>query len=81
VCFLKVCYSRYERLPVKVRTTIVQRALQDLGYVVDVSGQKDKKTTKAICDIQNKNDMSANGVVCETTYELLKVTKKHFKED
>lgn len=55
-------------LPVRARWKIVQEALG-----VEITGCKDKKTTKAIMKLQSDHGMTPNGCVDEQTYELLNI--------
>lgn len=67
-------YSKYLRLPVKARLVLLQKALVDKGYTnVSITGKRDRNTVKALSDLQKKNDLTPNGVVCEKTYSLLEI--------
>ena len=67
-------YSKYLRLPVKARLVLIQKSLVDKGYTnVSITGKRDRNTVKALSDLQKKNDLAPNGVVCEKTYALLEI--------
>lgn len=64
-------YAKLSTLPIKVRMTYVQYLLNKLGYDIIVTSRKDKKLIKAIMDFQEKNGITANGVICPRTYETM----------
>lgn len=49
----------------------LQTALKLLGYDVDITLKRDKKTVKALGAFQKANDITPNGVVCETTFDSI----------
>lgn len=64
-------FVRYNSNSVKARITMLQEALNKLGYDLDVTGKRDKKTVKALMKFQKDNGIIPNGVVCERTFERL----------
>lgn len=67
----KMNFVKYNMYPMKVRIKMLQDKLIDLGYSVQSSGKRDKATIKALMDFQSRHNMTANGVVCEDTFNLL----------
>lgn len=75
----KLQYNRYLSLPVKARLVLVQKALIDKGYSkVSITGKRDRNTVKAIADLQKKNGLSPNCVICEATYDLLEIERSDY---
>ena len=64
-------FVKFNILSVKARMSLVQERLISLGYKCSVTGKRDKQTVKSIQDIQKKNDITPNGVICEKTYNAL----------
>lgn len=49
----------------------VQEQLKDLGYMKEVTGNYGDKTVEALKSFQDRNDLSADGMCGEKTFELL----------
>ena len=60
-------------MSVKARTGLVQKALIDKGYNVEISYKLDKQTKKAIKDFQKSHNITPNCVICSKTYDLLNI--------
>jgi peptidoglycan hydrolase-like protein with peptidoglycan-binding domain len=57
----------------KAKMSLIQKHLNTIGYSLEVNGQKDKPTTKAIMDFQKKHGLAQNSVVCEKTFNLMNI--------
>ena len=69
----RVSYIKFCSLSTKARMNAVQKILIDKGYDLCINNIRDKQTVKAITDLQRKNGISPNGVICERTFNLLNV--------
>lgn len=66
-------YISFLSLPVKVRKMAVSEALiSNHGYDIPADGnRREKAYNKALADFQKSLGLSANCVVCETTFDAL----------
>lgn len=71
--FLAENFYRFERLPVKARMLLIQKTLKGIGFNVDETGLRDKKTVKAICKLQEDHGFVPNGIICQYTFSLLNI--------
>ncbi len=62
-------YSATDLSPEQVR--LVQRALADRGYAVDLTGAFDARTQSALAEFQRARGLPANGMLDASTLETL----------
>lgn len=67
----RISYSTFSMMSMKGKMSTLQTNLIGMGYDVEVTCKRDKKTIKALTDFQKRNGLTPNGVICETTFELL----------
>lgn len=68
-------FNHFNSLPVKVRIKLTQTSLFNMGYTnVEITGIRDKRTVKALRDLQNKNNLTANAVIDRETFDLLDIS-------
>lgn len=67
----KLSYMSYNMMSMKAKMSVIQKTLLELGYDIEITCIRDKKTVKALMDFQKKHGITPNGTVCEKTfYEL-----------
>lgn len=64
-------YERYESYPVKVRFIWIQKILNNLGYPVEVNGQRDKPFVKALKKFQESQGLPGNAVINKELFVAL----------
>jgi hypothetical protein len=65
-------FTRFQVLPTVAKFIYVQEKLVDMGYDnISVNGKRDKLTVKAIMDVQKRNGIIPNGVICERTFNVI----------
>ena len=71
-------YNSFLIMPVKVRKSVVLDCLESQwGYHIDDSHKrKDKAFNKVVATFQKDNGLVPNGVICEKTFDALKIPKK-----
>jgi len=66
-------FVRFNSYPVKVRISMVETKLNELGYVCNTNGKRDRQYIEALKKFQSDNGLSPNAVVCIKTFETLKL--------
>ena len=59
-------YYRFNSYPVKARMAWIQKVLE-----LQITGQRDKATIKALSKFQRDNGLAGNAIVNEETFNLL----------